>query len=335
MIAITGGAGYIGSHTCLALDANGIEYLILDNFSRSKRSVLDRLHRITGKFINYVDIDISDADSVCKILKSYGVSAVIHFAAFKSVEESIKNPVLYYENNVLATVALLKAMRAAEVGTIVFSSSATVYGSPHKVPIFEEFPLSPVNPYGWSKLIAEQILADISKSEPGFWRIARLRYFNPVGAHESGLIGEDPLGTPNNLLPYICQVASGTRAILNIWGNDYPTIDGTGVRDYIHVMDLAEGHLAALNFLDSQPSMVTLNLGAGVGVSVLDLVQIFCRVSGVNVPYQFAARRPGDVAECWADTSTVFSLLNWRTKRDLVQICEDAWRWQSSSTSMN
>ena len=263
MILVTGGAGFIGSHTCVALAQAGIPFMVLDNFCNSRRSVLERVERITGAPVSFIEGDIRDTALLQRVFAEHPVEGVIHFAALKSVGESVREPLRYYDNNVAGTVALLGAMRAANVRTLVFSSSATVYGDPASVPIREDFPLSATNAYGWSKLMMEQVLADVDASEPGQWRIARLRYFNPVGAHASGLIGEDPQDIPNNLLPYVAQVAVGLREQLSVYGNDYPTPDGTGVRDYIHVCDLAEGHVAALRYLRSHPGLLTVNLGTG------------------------------------------------------------------------
>ncbi len=331
MILITGGAGYIGSHTCAALAVLGHPFVVLDNFSNAQRSVIDRLSRVVGFPVELVEGDVADVDLLTRLLGGRGVTAVMHFAAHKAVGESVEQPLRYYQNNVGGTVALLQAMKKAGVGTMVFSSSATVYGDPASVPITEDFPLSATNPYGWTKLMMEQVLADVVASEPDFWRVGRLRYFNPVGAHESGLIGEDPLGVPNNLMPYVAQVASGQRPFLNVWGNDYPTPDGTGVRDYIHVMDLAEGHVAALDYLSRNSGLLTVNLGTGSGTSVLQMVTAFERASGRRVPVQMGPRRAGDVAQCWADPSLANRLLGWSAKRSLDQMCADAWRWQSSS----
>ena len=330
MILITGSAGYIGSHTCAALAASGHSFVVLDNFSNAKRSVIDRLSRVVGFGVELVEGDVADVDLVTQLLGDCGVTAVMHFAAHKAVGESVEQPLRYYQNNVGGTVALLQAMKKAGVGTMVFSSSATVYGDPVSVPITEDFPLSATNPYGWTKLMMEQILADVVASEPDFWRVARLRYFNPVGAHESGLIGEDPLGVPNNLMPYVAQVAIGQRPFLNVWGNDYPTPDGTGVRDYIHVMDLAEGHVAALDYLSRHSGLLTVNLGTGSGTSVLQMVTAFERASGQRVPVRMGPRRAGDVAQCWADPTLANRLLGWAARRSLDQMCADAWRWQSS-----
>jgi UDP-glucose 4-epimerase len=260
---------------------------------------------------------------------------VVHFAAYKAVGESVEQPLRYYQNNVSGTLALLQAMRESDVGTLVFSSSATVYGNPTSVPILENAPLSATNPYGWTKLMIEQVLSDVVASEPDFWRVARLRYFNPVGSHVSGLIGEDPQGIPNNLLPYVAQVAAGVRPYLNVWGNDYLTSDGTGVRDYIHVMDLAEGHVAALDYLKLNQGLLTVNLGTGRGTSVLEMIHAFEQASGQPVPYQIAPRRPGDIAECWADPGLAQRLLGWRATRSLDQMCEDTWRWQQFANTLS
>ena len=332
MILVTGGAGFIGSHTCTALAAAGIPYLVLDNFCNSRLDVLARIGCITGSVPAHIEGDVRDARLLERVFAQYAISGVIHFAALKAVGESVREPLHYYDNNVAGTVALLRAMQAAGVRTLVFSSSATVYGEPVSVPIREDFALSATNPYGWSKLMMEQVLADVDAAEPGEWRIARLRYFNPVGAHESGLIGEDPQDAPNNLLPYVAQVAAGQRATLSVYGNDYPTPDGTGVRDYIHVCDLAEGHVAALRYLAQHPGLLTVNLSTGRPVSVLEMVRAFERASGRAVPCQVVARRPGDVAQYWADPTLAERLLGWRAQHDIDRMCQDAWRWQSSST---
>lgn len=328
MILVTGGAGFIGSHTCVALAQAGIPHLILDNFGNSRRSVLERLGRITGVQPLFVEGDVRDADLLARVFAQHPIDGVIHFAALKAVGESVREPLRYYDNNVAGTVALLRAMQVAGVRTLVFSSSATVYGEPATVPIREDFPLSATNPYGWTKLMMEQVLADVDAAEPGQWRIARLRYFNPVGAHESGLIGEDPQGEPGNLLPYVAQVAAGQRASLSVYGNDYPTPDGTGVRDYIHVCDLAEGHVAALRYLNKHPGLLTVNLGTGRPVSVLEMVRAFEQASGRAVRYQLVARRPGDVAQCWADPALAQTLLGWSAQHGVDRMCQDAWRWQ-------
>lgn len=328
MILVTGGAGFIGSHMCVALAQAGEPYLVLDNFSNSRPSVLERIGRITGSAPQHVQGDVRDAALLQQLFARHKFTAVIHFAALKAVGESVREPLMYYENNVAGTVTLLQAMRQAGVRQMVFSSSATVYGDPASLPIGEDFALSATNPYGWSKLMMEQVLADVDASEPGQWRIARLRYFNPVGAHDSGLIGEDPQGVPNNLMPYVAQVASGRREFLNVWGSDYPTPDGTGLRDYIHVCDLAEGHVAALRYLRQHPGLLTVNLGTGRPVSVLEMVRGFEAASGRPVRYQMGPRRAGDVAACWADPSLAEKLLGWRARRGVDDMCRDAWRWQ-------
>ena len=329
MILVTGGAGFIGSHTCVALAAAGIPFLVLDNFCNSRASVLERVERITGTSVALVKGDVRDADLLRQVFAQHPINAVVHFAALKSVGESVREPLRYYDNNVAGTVTLLRAMQAADVRTLVFSSSATVYGEPESLPIREDAPLSTQNPYGASKLMMEQVLADVEAAEPGLWRIARLRYFNPVGAHESGLIGEDPQDVPNNLLPYVAQVAVGLRERLSVYGGDYPTPDGTGVRDYIHVCDLADGHVAALRYLRDHAGLLTVNLGTGKPVSVLEMVQAFEQASGRPVPYQVVARRPGDVAQCWADPALAEQLLGWRAQHGIQRMCDDAWRWQS------
>jgi UDP-glucose 4-epimerase len=331
MILVTGGTGFIGSHTCVALSAAGQDVLILDNLSNSQAGVVDRLQKLCGKRPGFVQGDVRDAALLDRILAEHRIRAVIHFAGLKAVGESVEQPVAYYDNNVRGTLELLAAMGRAGVKTLVFSSSATVYGNPASVPIREDFPLSATNPYGRSKLMIEEILGDLHHAEPD-WRIGRLRYFNPVGAHESGLIGEAPQGIPNNLMPYIAQVAIGQREFLRVFGSDYPTPDGTGVRDYIHVMDLADGHLAALDYLDkTKGALLTINLGTGRGYSVLQMADAFARASGRPVPHRFAPRRPGDIAQCWADPSLAQSLLGWRATRDLETMCADAWRWQQSA----
>ena len=327
-VLVTGGAGYIGSHTCVALAAAGVQAIVLDNFSNSRRSVLDRVAAITGAAPMLLQGDVRDPDCMAKVFAEHPIGAVIHFAALKAVGESVREPLRYYDNNVAGTVALLRAMQTAGVRTLVFSSSATVYGEPAILPIREDFPLSATNPYGWTKLMMEQVLADVDAAEPGAWRIARLRYFNPVGAHESGLIGEDPQDIPNNLLPYVAQVAAGQRDCLSVFGGDYATPDGTGVRDYIHVCDLADGHVAALRYLQVHPGLLTLNLGTGRPVSVLEMVSAFERASGHPVPYQIVPRRPGDVAQCWADPALAERMLGWKARHGVDRMCQDAWRWQ-------
>lgn len=328
MILVTGGAGFIGSHTCVELAAAGEAFVILDNFSNSQRDVLDRLAQITGQMPLFEEGDVRDGALLARLFAKYPIDAVIHFAASKAVGESVAKPLAYYDNNVSGTVALLQAMQQAEVRTLVFSSSATVYAESATRPIAEDFPLSPSSPYGQTKLMIEQILADLDASEPQGWRLARLRYFNPVGAHESGLIGEDPQDTPNNLMPFVAQVATGQRAQLRVFGNDYATVDGTGVRDYIHVTDLAKGHLAALKHLRQHPGLLTVNLGSGRPASVLQLIASFARASGRPIPYEVIERRAGDLAQYWADPALAERLLGWRAELDLDRMCADAWRWQ-------
>ncbi|MDM5179411.1 UDP-glucose 4-epimerase GalE [Massilia sp. DJPM01] len=327
-ILVTGGLGYIGSHTCVELIAAGHEPIAFDNLSNSQRSVLDRVARISGQPLTFIEGDIRDAAALDAAFSAHQIGAVIHFAGLKAVGESVSQPLRYYDNNVAGSLALFEAMQRHGVTSLVFSSSATVYGDPVSVPIREDFALSATNPYGRSKLIIEDMLRDIAKAEPG-WRIALLRYFNPVGAHESGLIGEEPNGIPNNLLPYIAQVAEGRRACLSVYGGDYPTPDGTGMRDYIHVVDLAIGHVKTLSKLATAPGIVTYNLGTGRGNSVLEMVRAFEQASGKNVPYQIVARRPGDIAACYADPALAENELGWKAERGVAQMCVDAWRWQS------
>ncbi len=329
-ILVTGGAGYIGSHTCVALIEAGYTPLVYDNLCNSSAESLARVERITGKRPGFIQADIRDAAQLDTVFAQYKIDAVIHFAGLKAVGESVEKPLMYYDNNVGGTVALLEAMQRAKVGNIIFSSSATVYGDPASVPIRENFPLSATNAYGRSKLMIEEILGDLHRAEP-HWRIARLRYFNPVGAHESGLIGEDPRGIPNNLMPYVTQVAVGRLQKLRVFGGDWPTVDGSGVRDYIHVMDLAEGHVAALKHLLAQDGMFTVNLGTGQGYSVLQMVRAFGKSIGRDLPYEIVERRPGDIAECWADPAAAKMLLGWSAKRGLDTICADAWRWQQGN----
>lgn len=331
MILVTGGAGYIGSHTCIALAQAGLPFVILDNFSNSRQSVLRRIGRITGAEVPCVQGDIRDEKLLRRLLREYPIEAVIHFAALKSVAESVGSPLAYYDNNVTGTLRLMQAMDEAGVRTLVFSSSATVYGDPVSVPVREDAPLSPTNPYGWTKLVIEQAMADLCAARPQVWRMARLRYFNPVGAHPSGAIGESPEGVPNNLMPYLTQVAIGQRPDLKVFGNDYPTVDGSGVRDYIHVCDLAAGHVAALRYLAGEPGLLTVNLGTGRPASVLQLVREFERASGRRVPIEIIGRRPGDVAEVWADPSKAARLLGWTAERSLAQMCADSWRWQQAA----
>jgi UDP-glucose 4-epimerase len=329
-VMVTGGAGYIGSHTCVSLIEAGHEPVVLDNFHNSTPETLDRVEQITGRRPVLVRADIRDRAVLDRTLREQAIEAVIHFAALKSVGESARIPLDYYSVNVGGTVTLIEAMKAAGVTTLVFSSSATVYGDPAHVPVDEDSPLSAVNVYGETKLIGETILRDLAAAEPD-WRIARLRYFNPFGAHESGLIGEAPNGIPNNLGPYVAKVAAGELAELSVFGGDYDTPDGTGVRDYIHVMDLAEGHIAALDHLLRAPGLTTVNLGTGRGSSVLELVEAFQAASGRKIPYRIAPRRPGDAASSYADAAKAEQVLGWKARRSLVDMCRDTWRWQQNS----
>lgn len=330
MIFVTGGAGYIGSHACVELLNAGHEVTVFDNFSNSSAESLARVQRITGKSLTLVKGDIRDGSALAKTLADSKATAVVHFAGLKAVGESVQKPLVYYDNNVTGTLRLLEAMQQCAVKTLVFSSSATVYGDPQQLPIPETHPLSATNPYGQTKLVIEGILRDLFQSDPT-WRIGILRYFNPVGAHPSGLIGEDPQGMPNNLMPYVAQVAVGRREILNVWGNDYSTPDGTGVRDYIHVVDLALGHLKALEYLGRSSQCLVLNLGTGVGYSVMDMVRAFEKASERRVPYKIAPRRAGDIASCYADPTAACELLGWRAEHGLQAMCEDTWRWQSAN----
>ena len=328
-ILVTGGAGFIGSHTCVALLEAGHDVIVLDNLSNSEATVMQRVGQICGREPVFIEGDIRDGALLEKLFNEHPVTAVMHFAGLKAVGESTQSPLTYYENNVSGTLTLLAAMRDAGVATMVFSSSATVYGSPASVPITEDFPRSTTNPYGTTKLMIEDILADLYEAEPG-WCIARLRYFNPVGAHESGLIGENPRGVPNNLMPFIAQTAAGLREELSVFGDDYDTPDGTGVRDYIHVVDLANGHVAALDYLQRERGLLTVNLGTGQGVSVLEMIQAFEKTNHCKVPYRISDRRPGDISKCWADTSLANRLLGWKATRTLELMCSDSWRWQTS-----
>jgi UDP-glucose 4-epimerase len=329
-VLLTGGAGYIGSHTAVECLAAGHDVVVFDNLSNSSALSLERVAQIAGRPVAFVRGDIRERTELRKLFADHAIDAVVHFAGLKAVGESVDKPLLYYDNNIGGSVALLEEMSAAGVKAVVFSSSATVYGDPATVPITEDFPLSATNPYGRSKLFIEEMLHDIARADAG-WNIALLRYFNPVGAHESGLIGEDPRGVPNNLMPYVAQVAVGRRPYLNVFGGDYPTPDGTGVRDYIHVVDLARGHVAALNTLLRLSGVQTWNLGTGRGVSVLDMVHAFEAASGKPVPYRIVARRAGDVAQCWADPSRAARDLGWRAEYDLPRMCADAWRWQQGN----
>jgi UDP-glucose 4-epimerase len=329
-ILVTGGAGYIGSHTCVELLRAGYEVIVVDNLVNSKEESITRIREITGKTVTFYKTDLLDKQAVNKIFESESIEAVIHFAGLKAVGESVAVPLRYYHNNITGTLTLLEIMQLHGVKKIVFSSSATVYGDPHTVPITEDFPLSATNPYGQTKLMIEHILSDLHYSEPG-WNIAILRYFNPIGAHPSGKIGEDPNGIPNNLVPYITQVAIGKLKVLNIFGNDYDTPDGTGVRDYIHVVDLAAGHIKALQKLNENPGKVVYNLGTGKGYSVLEIINTFSKVTGNEIPYRFVKRRPGDIAVSYADPSKANNELGWSAKYGLEEMCTDAWRWQLSN----
>ena len=331
-ILVTGGTGYIGSHTVVELQNAGFEAVIVDNLSNSKPLVLDRIEAITGKRPKFYNADIRDKEALAKIFKENpDIEAVIHFAGLKAVGESVAKPLEYYDNNIHGTLSLLEAMRDAGVKNIVFSSSATVYGDPAFVPITEECPKGTcTNPYGWTKSMLEQILSDLTVPDKE-WNVILLRYFNPIGAHKSGTMGEDPSGIPNNLMPYITQVAVGKRDHLNVFGNDYDTHDGTGVRDYIHVVDLAIGHVKALNKIREKCGLKIYNLGTGHGYSVLDIVKAFEKASGVKIPYEITARRPGDIATCYADASKAKAELGWEAQYGIEEMCEDSWRWQKNN----
>lgn len=331
-VLVTGGAGYIGSHTVVELLEEGKEVVIVDNFSNSCPVVLDRIKEITNKDFKFYEVDVTDKEALEVVFRENKIDSVIHFAAYKAVGESVQKPLEYYTNNITNTLTVLNLMKQYNVKNFVFSSSATVYGDPHACPIKEDFPLSTTNPYGATKLMIEDMLRDISKADSNF-NIAILRYFNPVGAHKSGLIGEDPNDIPNNLMPYISQVAVGRLEELSIFGDDYNTADGTGVRDYIHVVDLANGHLKALNKLNSDCGLVTYNLGTGNGYSVLDMVNAFSEASGKKVSYKIVDRRPGDVAMCYADPTKANNELGWNAKYGIKEMCEDTWRWQSNNPS--
>lgn len=331
-IFVTGGAGYIGSHTCVELLDAGYDVVVYDNFSNSHRAALHRVEEITGKRVSIFEGDIRNKTTLVDALQKSSADAVIHFAGLKAVGESVEKPLMYYDNNVNGTLVLLEAMRETGVNSLVFSSSATVYGDPQFLPITESHPLSATNPYGRSKLMIEEILRDFHKSQPD-WNIAILRYFNPVGAHKSGLIGEDPQGIPNNLMPFITQVAVGKREFLSVFGGDYDTHDGTGVRDYIHVVDLACGHLKSLEKLESSNGVCfEVNLGTGQGYSVLDIISAFEKASGIDIPYKIIARRPGDVASCYANPVLAKKLLNWEARSTVYEMCKDSWQWQCKNT---
>jgi UDP-glucose 4-epimerase len=333
MILVTGGAGYIGSHTCVELLQAGLEVTVFDNLSNSHPEALTRVQRITGKPVPLIQGDCRDRAALVAALRQSGAHSVIHFAGLKAVGESVTQPLKYYDNNVVGALQLLEAMGECGVRSLVFSSSCTVYGDPRRLPLTEDHPLSATNPYGRTKLVIEEMLREVQSSDDS-WKIGILRYFNPVGAHVSGLIGEDPRGIPNNLVPFIAQVAVGRRERLNVWGHDYATADGTGVRDYIHVVDLAHGHVKALKALDGlvKPTeCLTVNLGTGSGHSVLEVVAAFEKACGKTIPYTLAPRRPGDVATCYADPDRAYKLLGWRAERGLSEMCADAWRWQSQN----
>ena len=327
-VLLTGGTGFIGSHTSVETIEKGYDVVIADDLSNSEESVIDRIEQITGKRPTFYNIDVADEETVDKLFAEQKIDAVIHFAGFKAVGESVEKPLEYYSNNLKTTLTLLKVMKKHQVKNFIFSSSATVYSLVDEMPLTEESgPLGCTNPYGWTKYMIEQILRDVCTSDPEM-SVVLLRYFNPIGAHESGLIGEKPAGIPNNLMPYITQVAAGKRPCLNVFGDDYPTHDGTGVRDYIHVVDLARGHVAALSYCLEHAGCEVFNLGTGHGYSVLDLVRMFEQVNGVSVPYQVVGRRPGDIAVCYADTSKAEKVLGWKAEKGIEEMCRDAWRWE-------
>lgn len=329
-ILLTGGLGYIGAHTALELISAGYTLVIVDNLCNSSMNVLNRLEYLVGNKIDFIQADIRNGSALDQVFKDHDIQSVIHFAGLKSVSESVTQPIRYYDNNVGSTLELLNAMSHANVRQLVFSSSATVYGDPAQVPVIESSKLMATNPYGRTKLMCEDILRDLIISDSS-WNIAILRYFNPVGAHISGLIGDHPNDIPNNLMPFITQVAMGKRKFLSIFGNDYPTTDGTGVRDYIHVVDLAKGHLAALLYLQENKENITLNLGTGQGISVKTLIDTFAKVTGLAIPYKFVGRRVGDVATSYADTHLAEKYLGWKAEFDVERMCADAWRWQSKN----
>jgi UDP-glucose 4-epimerase len=329
-VLVTGGAGYIGSHTVLELLKADHQVCVVDNLSNSSAESLRRVTELTGKPIDFRHVDIRDKQALTEVVKGAGFDAVIHFAALKAVGESVAEPLRYYQNNITGTLVLCEVMQEQGVNHIVFSSSATVYGDPASVPITEDFPLQATNPYGRTKLMMESILSDLNAADASF-NVALLRYFNPIGAHESGRIGEDPAGIPNNLLPFVAQVAVGRRDKVSIFGGDYPTPDGTGVRDYIHVVDLAIGHLRALEKLQTAPGIITCNLGTGQGYSVLEIIKAFEKASGKSIAYDIVDRRPGDIASCYADPTYARQQLGWQAERGIEVMCADAWRWQSNN----
>ena len=330
MVLVTGGAGYIGSHTCISLIEAGYELVVFDNFCNSSKESINRVEKIINKKINLYEGDIRNKDDLQAVFDNYNIDSVIHFAGLKAVGESVKTPLKYYDNNITGTITLCEVMQKNNCKNIVFSSSATVYGDPHTTPIKEDFPLSPTNPYGRTKLYIEEILRDLYTSDND-WKIVILRYFNPVGAHISGTIGEDPNGVPNNLMPFISQTAVNKQEFLSVFGDDYDTKDGTGVRDYIHVVDLAQGHVKALDKLPQLKSVLTVNLGTGNGYSVLEMIKAFEKASQKNIPYKIVQRREGDIAECFADPSYALEALNWKAEKTIDQMCEDTWRWQSNN----
>ncbi len=329
-ILVTGGAGYIGSHTCVELLNSNYNVIVVDNFSNSKKESIDRVEEITNKKIKFYEVDILDKKALNLVFKTNKIDAVVHFAGFKAVGESVEKPIDYYHNNITGTLVLLDVMKEHSVKKIVFSSSATVYGMTNISPLKEDLPLSTTNPYGTTKMFIEHMLNDVYKSDND-WAIVLLRYFNPIGAHESGRIGEDPKGIPNNLMPFITQVAVGKRDKLNVFGNDYDTHDGTGVRDYIHVVDLAKGHLKALEYALKNNKVEAVNLGTGIGYSVLDIVNSFIEATGVDIPYEITPRRPGDIATCYACTEKAKEVLHWETEKSLKDMCKDSWKWQSEN----
>ncbi|MCP3670179.1 MAG: UDP-glucose 4-epimerase GalE [Gammaproteobacteria bacterium] len=329
-VMLTGGAGFIGSHTCVEMLNAGYEIVVVDNLCNSSEQSLQRIEQLTGKSVEFYQADIQDMSALRRVFTEHSISAVVHFAGLKAVGESVEQPIAYYQNNICGTINLCKAMQEHEVFSIVFSSSATVYGNPASLPIKEDFPLSATNPYGRSKLVIEEILRDLWASDER-WNVTLLRYFNPVGAHASGMLGEDPAGIPNNLMPYIAQVASGKLDRLSVFGNDYPTVDGTGVRDYIHVVDLARGHLMALDKMVNSNGVNVFNLGTGCGYSVLEMVAAFEMAADTKVPYQIVDRRCGDIAACYADSSLAESVLGWKAELGLEEMCADTWRWQKTN----
>lgn len=329
-ILVTGGAGYIGSHTCVELLGDGHDLVVVDSLANSSRKALDQVRAISGRELVFYQIDVADKDKLTEVFQKHKMDAVIHFAGFKAVGESVEKPLSYYRNNLDSTLTLCEIMSEFNVKKFVFSSSATVYGNPETVPIKEDAPLSCTNPYGWTKYMNEQILRDLHVADPD-WSIVLLRYFNPAGAHESGLIGEDPAGIPNNLMPFIAQVAAGKLPYLQVFGDDYPTPDGTGIRDYIHVTDLARGHCRAVEHVLDNCGAEAINLGTGRGYSVLEMIQAFEEANKCRVPYKIAPRRPGDIAICYADPGKARTVLGWSARKDLRQMCEDSWRWQQKN----